>query len=867
MRTFTYRSVLVGTAGMVVMAMWIHFHEVLVPNTNILAENSPPASAVGVFLGVILVAGLVTRLAPRLRLHRGELVLIYAMLVTSAPLMSQGMWHRFLGLVSAIPRAEHNFVLVDSFSEKLWPHGPHLVQDRRFESGLPDALTVDPPDAVTIVRTDASPVGAVSALEIRSDIAEDAAGEPVLTTMRLRVPRFRGDREILVPGERYRLTALFRLRDMAPRSRFEMLLLSDGDEEVVVTSSSRDTPEVHSAPGGFTRMGQCSMRMPRDVASYADIVVTLEGKGRVALTDLVFFSDEPIARLLKGTTQVAESELSSVPDNERDALVVRPDRLASPRGAWYTLKGYIPYRAWLRPMAYWTAIVAAVFACLLGISVIFRRQWADNERFTFPMVVLPRLLIEQKDEGGRMVRPLFRKKLFRVGFLVAVAICLLKGLAYYVPGLPDPTVKVALGDYFASPAMKAFWKGFYTNHFEIIWLFVAIAFFVDLEMLASILVFFFLAKIPFYLGEQFGWKNIKGPVDAFPFSQEQHIGSFLALAVMVLWVSRKHLRAVVRRILGDRGAVDDGREAFSYRTAAAMIVLSFVTFALWGGMSGVGVGSSLLFFGFMVICGLSASRIRTECGAPMTYFTPYYPYLIFTLLGGLGVFGTETMVLAYVVAGFMAVAQFLLFAPTQVEMLQLGEETGARPRGIAGGLTLGLLGGVLLGGYVMLVWGYGVGGENIRYMKVWGLHQDWYLRGLRGAVAAADSQALAVAERGVEATGQVLERGPVAAVGTGAGMTFLLTFLRARFVGFWLHPIGYILANTYFIYICWGSLLVAWLVKFLGLKIGGPSLIREQMTPFFAGIFCGCVAGMLLWDVVALAALSQGAHDVYTCLP
>jgi len=216
----------------------------------------------------------------------------------------------------------------------------------------------------------------------------------------------------------------------------------------------------------------------------------------------------------------------------------------------------------------------------------------------------------------------------------------------------------------------------------------------------------------------------------------------------------------------------------------------------------------------------------------------------------------------------MAVAQFLLFAPTQVEMLQLGHETGARPRGIAGGLTLGLLGGVLLGGYVMLVWAYGVGGENIPYMKNWGLGQDWYLSGLRSAVAGADNEALAAAERGVEATmRQPLERGPLAAVGTGAGITFLLTFLRARFVGFWLHPIGYVLANTYFIYMCWGSLLVAWLVKFLGLKIGGPTLIREQMTPFFAGIFCGCVAGMLLWDVVALVAMAQGVQDVYTCLP
>jgi phosphoglycerate dehydrogenase-like enzyme len=33
---------------------------------------------------------------------------------------------------------------------------------------------------------------------------------------------------------------------------------------------------------------------------------------------------------------------------------------------------------------------------LLGIGVIFRKQWAENERFSFPMIALPRMLIEER---------------------------------------------------------------------------------------------------------------------------------------------------------------------------------------------------------------------------------------------------------------------------------------------------------------------------------------------------------------------------------------------------------------------------------------------------------------------------------------
>ncbi len=594
--TFSFRACLIGIVAMVLMGMWIHYHEVMVPQPNILAENNPPASAVGVFLGVLLIGALVAAFRSTLRLAVGELIVVYSMLVISAPLMSQGMWHRFLGLVISIPEHQENMPLVDSYSDKLWPHGEHLIADRRFAEGLGPACAAEPAGRVEKVS-----VTETTGLRLRAAEGEEAR-------LRIRVLRRIGDRERLVPGERYYATALVKLSGFQSRSALSMELVTDKGERVPIATLRRDTNRAFSRPGGFLRAGEPYLTMPRNIVEAADIVFTLTGPGEATITDAVFFSNEAVARLRKGVAEIRESDLDKLSENERASLVVRPDSLASPAGVAYTLKGYIPYRQWLTPLLYWGSIVMAMFLGLLGIGVIFRKQWSENERFSFPMVVLPRMLMEEREDGGRRIYPIWRKAAFKAGIIVALAFCLLQGLNHHIPGMPNPTVEVDLAQYFSSPEVKAFVKGFDNAQFKVILLFTAVAFFVDLDMLLSILVFFWLSKVPYYFGELFGWKEIKGPMDNFPFPHEQHIGAFLSLALVVLWTSRKHLAGVGRRILGLKGGVDDSGEGMSYRAAAALIVGAFVFFGVWGAMSGLGAGSALIFFGFLVVCGLSASR-------------------------------------------------------------------------------------------------------------------------------------------------------------------------------------------------------------------------------------------------------------------
>ncbi len=863
-RAFTFRAVAVGTFALIILAVWVHFHEVLVPMANILAENSPPAGAVGVLLGVIGIGVLLARLRPSLRLSRGELAVVYAMLVAAAPIMSQGMWHRFLGLVSAIPLTPDYQRLTDSYSEKLWPHGEQLISNRRFAKGLKE-VEIEPAERARLFKAERTPVGAVTALEL---VNPESAEYNETAILRIPIKRFNSaGRERLVPGERYYFAMLVRLEDMAVSSRLDVDLDTDDGGMETIRTLTRKIPDAFSTPGGFQRFVTPYVTIPRRMVDRADLVFTLTGPGRAALTDICFFSNEALARMYKGCMEVRESDIPLIPVNDRNSMVIRPDNLFSIRGILYILKGYIPYSQWLQPLLYWFAIVLAIFGALYGVAIIFRRQWEDVERFGFPIARLPSLFLEERDKNGTVQRPIFHTKMFKAGVITALVLGLIRGIAYYVPGAPSLEINVNLLNYVAShPVLSAFMRGMTGFTFQVLWIFVAVAFFVDLELLASMLVFFLLARIPYALGEMTGWKNISGDFGNFPFPHEQHIGAFLGLAVVALWVSRRHLVGVFNTIVGRPGGWDDRQEIMRYRTAAILVLLCVSAMALWGSMSGMGPWNALLFFGFMLVCGFVAARIRTEFGAPGTYFTPYNPFLIFFLFGGLRVFSPQTMVLAYVAGGFMAVAQFLMFAPTQVEMMHFANRLKVSRRGLALGVTFGIVAGLILGGYVMLVWAYGRGGENIDYMRTWALRQHWYFSSLYSSLNKADAYSVAQAAGAGEGLARMSQGwGPMIAVGSGATVTLVVAALRTWISGFWLHPIGYVLANSHFIS-CWGSLLTAFVIKFISLKIGGPRFVREQMMPYFAGMFCGVIGAMLLWDIIAAAAMGFGVREVFTLL-
>ena len=91
-----------------------------------------------------------------------------------------------------------------------------------------------------------------------------------------------------------------------------------------------------------------------------------------------------------------------------------------------------------------------------------------------------------------------------------------------------------------------------------------------------------------------------------------------------------------------------------------------------------------------------------------------------------------------------------------------------------------------------------------------------------------------------------------AAIFVGLLTTLVLMFLRLRFFGFPLHPIGYAVSSAWAINIVWLPLFIAWVCKGLVMRYGGLRFYR-LLLPFFLGLILGdCVVGCG-WGLLSLA--------------
>ena len=93
--------------------------------------------------------------------------------------------------------------------------------------------------------------------------------------------------------------------------------------------------------------------------------------------------------------------------------------------------------------------------------------------------------------------------------------------------------------------------------------------------------------------------------------------------------------------------------------------------------------------------------------------------------------------------------------------------------------------------------------------------------------------------------------------GLGAFLMGLLTFIKNRFVGFPIHPIGLAIGLPHPVQLIWPSVFFAWLLKALILKYGGPRLYT-RLRPFFLGLVLGAFGSAGLWLLIDLCTGMTG---------
>ena len=840
----TIASLVVSFFALLLMAMLGQQATVLL-NLSFPLEHSLAAPAVQVLVLLTFVVGLVYLVAKVRILSRAELLCVFFAMVMAAPLMTQGFWQRIISITATIPRSG-DFTKLDSLNDRLWPHGRNLLADALTE-GRREQLVAAGQLTWEDVEFEKDRRAAVAVL--RNDRKDQ------VTSVRVRVPVQSAAVAGVAVGESYLVSALVRAQDLTGDSFYYCRAHADGAAEF--SELFRDTVSAKvtfAHQTGFVRVGTYGVKFSSAAREFVDLEFGLMGPGQLELWDPKLFNVEALEAAYTGRVMVRQSEYDRLPPEDRGGLLVKPDNMWSLAGLKFVLGGYIPWGDWWEPLATWSALFGLITLAMLAVNVIMRRQWADNERYPFPLTRVPLALLGEEGEEAGALPAIWKNPLMWIGFGVTLVWCLLRLWNFYNPKVPDVNLSIPLLPYFTDPK----WGGMWNNvTFSVTAIYLGLALFMELNVLLSLVVGYFFYRSMFRLGAMTGWNANTD----FPYGYNQMVAAYITYGLLIIFFTRKYLSQVLRAALkGDKEA--SAGEIFTYRTAFIVLALTIVGAMMWGRWLAISPLAILVYFLYILVTGFVAAKFRTECGAPWGYYTPSNAFLFLTLVGGFGVFGADGMLVCVIASFLLFETVFFLLPGMQLELAELGRRFQVKPRHLLYTCLLGLGGGLVIGGWVFLSNAYSLGGDTVSYKWAFDT-KSWYFNQYNVSINEATGQLLgqhtAHAETGISPRNW--------AYTFAVAMTTILTVLRQYFAGFWFHPFGYIMGSTFMMMNVWGSCLLAWAIRLTVLKLGGAATVKNRLIPFAVGVFLAGVFMYLVMTIHGTFLLGQNVDRIYIMVP
>lgn len=775
---------------------------------------------------LVLISGLVCYLTKKELYSKAELVCILAALLMAPPIMTEGFWSYALGSMVTIPQTS-DMQKLDVMSDKMWPHGENILAGALTQDGLQEPGVVWEDLEVSEGETIQVPL-------LRNT---DPEAESVL---RIPVPVFEGEALHLYLDEPYLLTVLACARKLEAESSYYCRIRYDDAESFAseVFSSRELASPGYVRPAGFLRKGRYGLKFAPTLEKTAYIELGLIGRGEVAFADLQLINVSVITELFDGRKMVTEAEYAAIPEKLRGRVLVKPDSMFSLAGLKMLLSGTIPIQEWKNPIVFWLSFIILLLTGTFAVAVIMRKQWLENERYPIPAAQIPiRLLGLEGSEDSQPLPSIWRSQLMWAAFGVTLFWCLMKVWAAYNSSVPNLSINVPIGPYFSDPGWGSMWQ---PVNFKVCSIFLALALFMELNALMTLVIGFFLFRAQYWIGHSYGLTSTAG----YPFREDQMNASYLVYAVLVLFLTRKYLWKVLVRAF--KGGHEEGaeREALSYRSCIACLIACYVGVGLWAEWAGLGVSGMLVFYTIMLLVAFVAAKLRAECGVPFSTYFPWGLMALVPLLGGAPLIVPGGFLFIAVVTELFVIRSFLLLPGMQLEALELGRRARVAPRHLVIVLLVGIIGAWMVGGWFVLGNSYTTGmGSPTAVNKT-----HWFRT--YGAYIKKADQKTTTSEPEAQESGKKKPVKPaVWGMAYGAGTVTVVTLLRQFFAGFWFHPMGLLVGPTWMMQEAWGSLLLAALIRFVVLKLGGAATVREKLLPAATGIFLGGMAAYLFYAV------------------
>ncbi len=477
---------------------------------------------------------------------------------------------------------------------------------------------------------------------------------------------------------------------------------------------------------------------------------------------------------------------------------------------WWPLM-QVPWGAWVPLLAAWIVLMGLVFTaglCLLGLM---KRYWVEKERLAFPLVMIP---LELSSAGDRKRHSAFlRDAGFWVGFLLSGTFTLFVVLHAVNPGLPQFRPYYNLAPLFSEHP----WSSVQNASVQIRPELMGMSYFMESDILLTMWVMTIINSLLAVGTSAAGYETRD-----FPRPFDQGVGSYVVLAIFLIWSARTWLADGVGQAIAWRAS----REGRRYMALWAGLIVSVVGLVGIMIVAGMKWWVAIYLFTIILVFFLVYGRARAETGVPHpSPFPSSGPMNVLEYIAGPkswaggatpGLLGS----LFFLARGYTVTA-----AGAEIENLKIADEEGIRERSMVWLTLIAPVIGLVIAFTLRLGAGYHFGLNFLEGGTVEGGYAITQMRNHADTVIR-------------EATGGMGRDVPAAnAAIFGGVVTVALIVLRRIFLRFPLHPLGYGLAMVR-LRAFWAPIAITWLIKTLLLKIGGARAYRRA-APAFMGLAIG----------------------------
>ena len=493
----------------------------------------------------------------------------------------------------------------------------------------------------------------------------------------------------------------------------------------------------------------------------------------------------------------------------------------------YKVANYLP---WVRPILWWSAFTFALCAVMWGLNLLFRKQWTENEKLSFPIIQLPMLLATEPER-------LLRNKLFWLAFCLAAGIDLINGLHVLYPLCPKLTVvqMVNLQAFFPERPwsdMGPVWVSFYPFA-------IGMCFLMPADLVFSCWFFYFFWKAQRVFASHIGMHGMPG----FPFIEEQTAGGYYAIALSALWITRKHLMRCGRILLNRETEPVTQWERDEVWIAAFLLAAGgafLVYFCLAAGMS---LPIVLVFFILFFLISISITRMRAELGPVSHDLHHVGPHLQILKFMGMTHFPkdypNDTVMFGFF--NFFNRAYRGHPMPHGLEAMAIAGRLRMNQLRYLVAVALAIVAGTFAAFWAML-WlldKYGatqtLGPGEFFGREAWDEVDRWFTMP------------------------EVDQLQPTLAISIGLVVSLILMTLRMNLTWWPWHPVGYAISGSWSMDQLWAAFFVAWLIKVSLLRYGGAKAYKPAV-PFFMGLIMGEFMMGSFWNLYGVVMETQVYH-------